>query len=126
MKDMERNHGDDAISSLTEDALAGIASDSQLGGNVAAQEGDMLELDCYLTAKEMKESGISDMPFVNHCRPDMRKIFLQMREEAIHHGEKRVAVCVCAPTRLVNISREACVKYSNRHVRFDFHSEVFE
>jgi len=121
---VEKGDGD-TILSITE-TLEGIATDSQLGGNLAAQEGDLLELDCYLTAKEMKECGINDLPFVNKCRPDMKKIFLQMRKEAILRGEKRVAICVCAPTRLVNITREACVKYSNRHLRFDFHSEVFD
>ena len=117
--------GVDTILSITE-TLEGIATDSQLGGNLAAQEDDLLELDCYLTAKEMNECGISDMPFVNKCRPDMKMIFLKMRKEAILREEKRVAICVCAPMRLVNINREACVKYSNRHVRFDFHSEVFD
>jgi predicted ferric reductase len=117
--------GGDTILSITE-TLEGIATDSQLGGNLAAQEDDLLELHCYLTAKEMNECGISDMPFFNQCRPDMKLIFLKLRKEAIRRGEKRVAICVCAPTRLVNITREACVKYSNRHVRFDFHSEIFD
>jgi hypothetical protein len=60
------------------------------------------------------------------ARPDIKMIFLKMRKEATLREEKRVAVCVSAPTRLVNITREACVKYSNRHVRFDFHSELFD
>lgn len=93
--------------------------------NVEFEEG-VLELDCYLTAKEAQDCGLGDLPFVKQCRPDMKRIFLSMREEAIEKGEKRVAICVCAPTRLVSMAREACIKYSNRHVRFDFHSEVFD
>jgi ferredoxin-NADP reductase len=91
-----------------------------------ANPDEVLSLDCYLTAKEMKDAGIVGMPFVQQGRPDMKKIFLSMREEAIKAGEKRVAVCVCAPKRLVQICKMACTKYSNRKVRFDFHSEVFD
>jgi len=87
---------------------------------------EVLDLACYLTAKEKAETGLGDLPFINEGRPDMKEIFLAMREEAIQQGEKRVAICVCAPLRLVTITRMACVKFSNRHVRFDFHSEVFD
>ena len=87
---------------------------------------EVLSLDLYLTAKEMKEAGISSLPFVKQGRPDMKKIFLTIREEAIKEGEKRVAICVSAPKRLVQICRMACTKYSNKKVRFDFHSEVFQ
>jgi hypothetical protein len=87
---------------------------------------EVLSLACYLTAKEMKEAGISSMPFVEQGRPDMKKIFLAMREDAIQAGEKRVAVCVCAPKQLVKICKMACIKYSTKQVQFDFHLEVFD
>ena len=87
---------------------------------------EVLQLDCYLTAREMEDAGITSLPFVHKGRPDMKQIFLDLREEAIKAGERRVAICVCAPKRLVQICKMACTKYSNRKVRFDFHSEVFE
>lgn len=107
-------------------SIDGIASVAKLNDMHGGEKSDVLDLNCYVTAKEMKECGLTGMPFLRNGRPDMKKIFLQMRKEAIANGEKRVAVCVCAPTILVKITREACVKYSNRHVRFDFHSEVFD
>ena len=87
---------------------------------------NILEMDCYLTAKEIRDCGLESLPFVNKKRPDMKGIFLGMRQEAMRQNEKRVAVCICGPTRLVDITRKACVKFSNRHVRFDFHYEVFD
>lgn len=86
---------------------------------------DILKLDCYLTAREMEDAGISSMPFVNQGRPDMKSIFLMMRAEAIRQGETRIAVCVCAPKRLVQICQKACIKFSNKLVKFDLHSETF-
>lgn len=115
------------------ESMIGIgAPDSQLiekEGNQntpVASIDEVLALDCYLTAKEIEDCGMNNLPFVNQSRPDMKKIFLAMRREASSRGEKRVAVCVCAPRPLVSITEEACIKYSNRHVRFDFHSEVFD
>jgi len=108
------------------ETLQGLATDSYLvaGGESSNVDG-VLDLECYLTANEVLDTGLSGMPFVNQCRPDIRRIFLEMREEAIKHGEKRVAIGVCAPQRLVDIIREACVKFSDRHVRFDS-IEVFD
>ncbi len=103
-----------------------VAEDDSLVGASDSNSDEVLSLDCYLTAKEMKDAGITAMPFVHQGRPDMKKTFLMMREEAIKQGEKRVAVCVCAPKRLVQICKMACIKYSNSKVRFDFHSEVFD
>ena len=117
-----------AGSVFTTETTRGLATNSQMVGDefFGSESGELLELDCYLTAKEIQDCRLGELPFVNQCRPDMKKIFLSMRKEAIRKGEKRVAVCVCAPKRLVSITREACVKFSNRHVRFDFHYEVFD
>jgi len=90
-----------------------------------AEEEEVLKLDFFLTSKEMPDDGAM-VPFVTKGRPNLKSIFLQMREEAIVLGERRVAICVCAPTRLVTICRKACAKFSDRKVRFDFHSEVFD
>lgn len=84
----------------------------------------MLKLDLFLTEKETKSGAL--LPFISRGRPDLKDIFLQMREAAIALGERRVAICVCAPTQLVKICRNACAKFSDNRVRFDFHSEVFD
>uniref|UniRef100_A0A7S1ZTX8 FAD-binding FR-type domain-containing protein n=1 Tax=Trieres chinensis TaxID=1514140 RepID=A0A7S1ZTX8_TRICV len=91
---------------------------------------DVLQLDFFLTAKEIKKQGageaVKDMPFVTQGRPQLKAIFARMREEAIRGGERRVAICLCAPKRLEDICRRACAKFSDGIVRFDFHSEVFD
>eukprot|EP00542_Grammatophora_oceanica_P012506 CAMPEP_0194044016 /NCGR_PEP_ID=MMETSP0009_2-20130614/15563_1 /TAXON_ID=210454 /ORGANISM="Grammatophora oceanica, Strain CCMP 410" /LENGTH=969 /DNA_ID=CAMNT_0038688429 /DNA_START=590 /DNA_END=3499 /DNA_ORIENTATION=+ len=92
----------------------------------SSQEFGALDLQVYLTAKNKTNPGISELPFVHTGRPDIKALFRKMKEEAIAKGERRVAVCVCAPLRLVVIARKACAKYSDRQVRFDFHEEVFE
>lgn len=87
---------------------------------------DILELNCFVTSKDLSQSDMMNLPFIHPSRPDIKKLFLDLRQEAINMKEKRVAVCICAPPELVQLTRKACVKYSNRHVRFDFHYEVFE
>jgi hypothetical protein len=69
---------------------------------------------------------MAQMPFVKLGRPDIKNLFHQARHDALRHGHARVAVCVCAPSRIVNLCRKACAKYSDRYVAFDFHYEVFE
>jgi len=88
---------------------------------------DILRLELFLTGKAAMQSRqeSSLAPFLYTGRPDLDQSFLKMREEAIQHGEKRVAVCVCAPMRVVQLCKTACVKYSDTIVRFDFHSETF-
>ena len=84
-----------------------------------------LDLQVYLTTKGAILGRTAHLPFVHHNRPDVKEIFLKMREDALARGEKRIAVCVCAPARLVVICQKACAKYSDRKVRFDLHVEVF-
>jgi predicted ferric reductase len=85
---------------------------------------DVLDMQIYLTSTD-PSSGLSDLPFVYHGRPDIKRLFLKMREGALVSGESRVAVCVCAPSRIVDLCQEACVKFSDARFRFDFHSEEF-
>ena len=66
------------------------------------------------------------MPQVHAGRPDLKQIFLDMKEEARAKGEKRVAVCVCSPPKISAICRKACIVYSDKHVQFDFHTESME
>eukprot|EP00541_Cyclophora_tenuis_P000342 CAMPEP_0116574856 /NCGR_PEP_ID=MMETSP0397-20121206/19632_1 /TAXON_ID=216820 /ORGANISM="Cyclophora tenuis, Strain ECT3854" /LENGTH=560 /DNA_ID=CAMNT_0004103679 /DNA_START=75 /DNA_END=1757 /DNA_ORIENTATION=- len=86
---------------------------------------DALDLQVYLTAKNAPP-GVASFPFVHLGRPDVKDIFAKMREEAIAQKERRVAVCVCAPKRLVNLCQKASAKYSDHKVSFDFHYEVFD
>jgi len=96
-----------------------IADDHQVDGFQA------LDLQVYLTGKLDANSMVAQLPFVHLNRPDVKKLFADMRSDAISNGEKHVAVCICAPARLVKICRKACVKYSDRKVQFDFHEEIF-
>ena len=82
-----------------------------------------LDLQVYLTSKN-PPPGMP--PFVHYGRPDVKGIFQQLRNDALAAGERRVAVCACAPMRLVKICQKACAKYSDRKVTFDFHYEVFD
>jgi len=89
---------------------------------------EALDLQVYLTAKNANtiNPALGALPFIHRGRPDIKGIFQKMREEAIEKKETRVAVCVCAPKVIVNMCHKACVKYSDRSVRFDFHYEVFD
>jgi ferredoxin-NADP reductase len=128
--DCEKNNDVDIELGLTPESVANDTTctisntGSIIEGSAASEE--VLDLNCFVTSKDAVQSEITDLPFVHHHRPDIKKIFLEMREEAIRMKEKRVAVCICAPPQLVATTKKACVKYSNNHVRFDFHYEVFE
>jgi hypothetical protein len=82
-----------------------------------------LDMQVYLT---MNAPELELVPFAQTGRPDIKKIFLEMKEEAIESGDNRVAVCVSAPMKLAALCRKACIVYSDDHVRFDFHSECME
>lgn len=88
-----------------------------------SQTSSPLDLQVYLTGKQTPENTAP--PFIYHGRPDIKQLFSQMKQEALAQGERRVAVCVCAPKRLVSICQKASVKYSDSKVCFDFHYEVF-
>mmetsp|Transcript_8816 Transcript_8816/g.13569 ORF Transcript_8816/g.13569 Transcript_8816/m.13569 type:complete len:825 (-) Transcript_8816:102-2576(-) len=89
---------------------------------------DALDLQVYLTTARNNDvnPALADLPFINRRRPNIDQIFRDMRDEAIEQKERYVAVCVCAPKVLVNMCQNACVKYSDKRVRFDFHFEVFD
>ena len=108
---LEKAYGVDAAPSPTTTPTAG---------------GDPLDLRVYLTSRNLPPGDMTMPPFVHYGRPDVKDIFRQLRQDAIEAGERRIAVCVCAPMRLVTICRKACAKYSDRQVTFDFHYEVFD
>ena len=84
---------------------------------------EVLDLQVFLTARDAPNTPLTTaLPFVQYGRPDMDKLFREMRDEAL---AKRVAVCVCAPEILVAICQKACIKYSDAMMRFDIHAEVF-
>ena len=83
---------------------------------------DCLDIEIYLTKKDEENA---DIPGVKFGRPDLKKIFNELRKEAIKNGEKRIAVCVCGPSRITDLCRKACIQLSDKDVRFDFHQEEF-
>ncbi len=109
------------------DKEAGITRDRESALSPCSVSNGVLELDCYITTREMHETGMNgmDLPVVHQRRPEMKEIFIKMRDEAKRQGERRIAICVCAPLRLTDITRKSCVKFSDRDVQFDFHSESF-
>lgn len=80
----------------------------------------ILDMQVYLTGRSPVTGSV---PFARVGRPNIKKIFLEMKKEAIKRGDGRVAVCVSAPIKLTAMCRKACVVYSDDRVRFDFHSE---
>lgn len=96
------------------------------GGSVSSSlsgNDDVLHLELYLTTKAKRPEAMNR--YATSGRPDIKKAFKIMRDDALRRGENKIAVCVCAPTRLVSICREACIEHSDDAVRFDFHSETF-
>lgn len=81
--------------------------------------GEILEMQLFHTGAQ---SGIL-IPYARQGRPDIKKIFLEMKQEAKEKGEQRVAVCVCAPKKLSALCQKACIVYSDKDVCFDFHAE---
>lgn len=84
----------------------------------------VVDMQIYLTSQPSPFPTAPDIPNARYGRPDIRKIFLEMKQAAIESGEKYVAVCVCAPKALTDKCRVACQRYSDKQVQFDFHTEV--
>ena len=83
----------------------------------------VLDMQVYLTGQSSENRNV---PFARHGRPDIKRIFKDMRKVALSAGDSRVAVCVCAPKKLTAICHKACLKYSNDDIQFDFHTECTE
>ena len=83
----------------------------------------VLDMQVYLTGPT-SENG--EVPFARHGRPNIKRIFKDMKRIAVGAGDNRVAVCVCAPKKLTELCRKACLKYSDDDVTFDFHTECLE
>lgn len=90
----------------------------------------VLDYEIYLTCEQRAQTLFqSDMNLRDSCvkvgRPDLAALFSAMRQEAIALGERRVAVCVCGPRRIVHLCRQACIQLSDDKVRFDYHVETY-
>lgn len=81
----------------------------------------VLDLQVYLTGNA-KPTG--PVPFARLGRPDINALFDEMRRDALTSGDKKVAVCVSAPHKLMSLCHRACVLYSDDKVRFDYHCEA--
>lgn len=81
----------------------------------------VLDMQIYLTGDAPTTGSV---PYARYGRPDIKGIFLEMKQEAIDAGDRLVAVCVSAPSQVAEVCRKACIVYSDDKVRFDFHSEV--
>jgi hypothetical protein len=81
----------------------------------------VLDMRVYLTGDAPTPGTV---PFVRSGRPDIHALFEDMKREAVASGNRKVAVCVCAPPKLMSLCQRACVLYSDDKIRFDFHSEA--
>lgn len=85
----------------------------------------------FFLTKVRAEDDFSDaninpelQPGLRFGRPDVDKLFVDMRKSAVK-GE-RIAVLVCGPFGLVSRVRKAAIKHSHDGIIFDFHTEKFE
>merc|ERR1711862_933641 len=89
-----------------------FTSRSSAGSGSRRSSSDALDLQVYLTAKKNAVNPtLEQLPFIHRGRPNIKELFRKTRDEAIMKKEKRVAVCVCAPKRLVHMCHKACVKF---------------
>ncbi len=58
-------------------------------------------------------------------RPNLVAIFQRVKELAVLHNERRVAVSVCGPATLVQTAAAACREITGSEVQFDIHIEKF-
>lgn len=92
--------------------------------SILKKHNQVLDMQVCITSKDVEEEYFG-LPFVHKGRPDLEQIFMDMRIEAISRGERRVAVCMCAPLRLVHICHKLAIAHSCDRLTFDFHEEVF-
>ena len=131
---MKRSLSTAKSSFVDEDAHDGITLVSAADGDEqpppplvggSANDDGILRLELFLTGKKAQRRDSLISQFTSCGRPNFKKSFENMKEEAIRMGEKKIAVCVCAPAVLVTLCKQACAEHSDHQVRFDFHSEKF-
>ncbi|GAQ85633.1 Ferric reductase [Klebsormidium nitens] len=96
------------------------------------KEARQLHTEFYLT-QVRDPSGFADaniqpelQPYLRFGRPDLPRIFEQMRELAAAYGETRVATLVCGPPGMIADVRRLSSRHRVNGVRFDCHVETFE
>ena len=83
--------------------------------------GTIRDVQIYLTGGQQTAGDRPVPSCVTMGRPNIKKLFLEMRNEAMAAGETKVAICVSAPRNIMNLARQACVMYSDDSLRFDLH-----
>jgi len=78
-----------------------------------------------LTMLESPALTDCDRNVIRHGRPDLGAIFARVKELAVLHKERRVAVSVCGPASLVESTAAACRCITSAEVQFDIHIEKF-
>ncbi len=82
--------------------------------------------------EQFEAAGINPdtQKWVRFGRPDLKKIFEEVRSLCTEEDIHRVGVCVCGPASLVtevdNLCRESVMKPTCSTIRFDCHKEVFD
>jgi len=78
-------------------------------------EGDSLD-DCDHEAEQS----------LDYCRPDLPRIFDDLRVLSEQHKCAHVAVLACGPAGLVEMARRLCRDKSTENTYFDFSEDIFE
>jgi NADPH oxidase len=115
---------------LSDDCNGEVSIDGNVVGD-AFWGKDFLHTEYYVTNRDRGEEWNSHTSRIQNGRPDWDAVLGKMRDFAEQNDERRIAVCVCGPTRLVDDVSAYCRKYSSPQlscngVQFDVHKETFE
>lgn len=108
-----------------------LETDAQ-GQVVKNDKSEPLHTEYYLTRArdeaDYADANIrpSEQKHLRLGRPNIPKIFDEMRKICKDDGCDKVAALVCGPTGLVKAVNQACWDATKEGVRFEFHSETFE
>jgi len=116
-------------------------SDEKIGDTIsgklpARRRPAVVQADIYCTRnlEQTDEEAITALPYnLYNGRPDLEKIFQELKQDAIALGETSIAVIGCGPPSLMQSLQNACRKHSapvlgcqNNGIFFDMHKEHFE
>ena len=100
--------------------------------NIPPEVFDPLYTEFYLTrARSEADYGDANInpalqDSLRFGRPNLDKIFADMKDIALTHGDKEVAVLTCGPAGLVNDVIQKSKENSGGGVTFNCHHELFE
>ena len=122
-----------AFGSLTDVANPAEVEDSATLGT--SDEGNVVH-DVYFTKKSFGDDvkqriEAEDSRNFHYGRPAISSIVSEIKEKAVLNKQKHVAVFVCGPSSLVDLTKNACRVLSSGllagdGVSFDVHEEIFE